>query len=520
MILSKKNIVTNRRASRPEPSLSPKAAALVRESWWLLVVALLTFLTLTLATYHKTDAGWSYSGTGAMIQNKGGAVGAWLSDLLFYLFGFSAWWWVFAGIILVVAGYRRIIAAGRTDVEPRHHPWLAVPGFVVLLLASAAVEALRLYRLPATLPQHPGGAIGDVIGSGLARALGFNGATLLLIALLAIGWPLLTVRSGRKLIERIGCGVSRAGKQAPSKRACDRWQGQLDRQADERPGARSVGGQHPRSRNDSRQVVHGAGAAESGPAAGSAGRAALVRGVQRSAEPAVARAGEGHCRQGGDRRSGTHAALAGRRNDGLGQIGRAERDDPVAAVQGRAAAGAVDPDRPKDARAVGLRGHCASSGARRHRRQARRQRARLVRRGDGAALPADVDAGCAQPRRLQRARRRGAQGEEAAHEPILADARQSRADRRNAADRRGDRRACRPDDGDRQEDRGADRADRAKGARGRHPPDPRDAAPFGRRHYRPHQGEHSVAHRVPGREQDRFAHHPRPDGCRNAARSG
>jgi len=202
--------VTNRRASRPEPSLSPKAAALVRESWWLLVVALLTFLTLTLATYHKTDAGWSYSGTGAMIQNTGGAVGAWLSDLLFYLFGFSAWWWVFAGIILVVAGYRRIIAAGRTDVEPRHHPWLAVPGFVVLLLASAAVEALRLYRLPATLPQHPGGAIGDVIGSGLARALGFNGATLLLIALLAIGWTLLTGMSWLKLMERIGGWIEAA----------------------------------------------------------------------------------------------------------------------------------------------------------------------------------------------------------------------------------------------------------------------------------------------------------------------
>jgi len=46
-----------------------------------------------------------------------------------------------------------------------------VPGFVVLLLASAAVEALRLYRLPATLPQHPGGAIGDVIGSGRSSRL-------------------------------------------------------------------------------------------------------------------------------------------------------------------------------------------------------------------------------------------------------------------------------------------------------------------------------------------------------------
>ena len=210
MIFNKNDAMNNRRARRSEASLSPKAAALVRESWWLLVVALLTFLTLTLASYHKTDAGWSYSGTGAMIQNKGGAVGAWLSDLLFYLFGFSAWWWVFAGIVLVVAGYKRMIAADRVDVDRRHHPLLAVPGFVVLLLASAALEALRLYRLPAMLPQQPGGAIGDVIGSGLARALGFNGATLLLIALLAIGWTLLTGMSWLKLMERIGGGIEGA----------------------------------------------------------------------------------------------------------------------------------------------------------------------------------------------------------------------------------------------------------------------------------------------------------------------
>ncbi|HEX5863545.1 MAG TPA: DNA translocase FtsK 4TM domain-containing protein [Casimicrobiaceae bacterium] len=210
MIFKKKNVVKNRRLSRPEPSRSHKDAALVRESWWLLVVALLAFLTLTLATYHKSDAGWSYSGTGATIGNKGGVVGAWLSDLLFYLFGVSAWWWVFAGVVLMIAGYRRIIAPERTDVEPRHHPWLAVPGFVILLLSSAALEALRLYHLPATLPQQPGGAIGDLIGNGLARVLGFNGATLLLIALLAIGWTLLTGMSWLKLMERIGGGIEAA----------------------------------------------------------------------------------------------------------------------------------------------------------------------------------------------------------------------------------------------------------------------------------------------------------------------
>ena len=62
------------------------------------------------------------------------------------------------------------------------------------------------------------------------------------------------------------------------------------------------------------------------------------------------------------------------------------------------------------------------------------------------------------------------------------------------------------------------RAPRAEGARRRHPPDPRDAAPVGRRHHRPHQGELPIAHRVPGRVEDRLAHDPRPDGRRGAAR--
>jgi S-DNA-T family DNA segregation ATPase FtsK/SpoIIIE len=38
------------------------------------------------------------------------------------------------------------------------------------------------------------------------------------------------------------------------------------------------------------------------------------------------------------------------------------------------------------------------------------------------------------------------------------------------------------------------------------------------RHHRPDQGEHPHAHRVPGVEQDRLAHHPRPVGRGNAAR--
>jgi S-DNA-T family DNA segregation ATPase FtsK/SpoIIIE len=207
-MIFKQKIQRQRRAvAALEPTLSPRLAALVRESWWLLVVAVFAYLALILATYQRTDPGWSFSGTGAAIHNKGGAVGAWLADLLLYLFGISAWWWVFAGIVLVVTGYRHLTRS--IDAADRHHPWLAVPGFALVLLSSSALEALRLYRLPALLPHAPGGALGEMIGSGFSRSLGFNGGTLLLIALFAIGWSLFTGMSWLRLMERVGAGIER-----------------------------------------------------------------------------------------------------------------------------------------------------------------------------------------------------------------------------------------------------------------------------------------------------------------------
>ncbi|MGH8852457.1 MAG: DNA translocase FtsK [Casimicrobiaceae bacterium] len=205
MIFKKKQQIRGRHSTLPGPRLSPRLSALVRESWWLLVVAIFAYLALILATYQRADPGWSFSGSGAVIRNKGGAVGAWLADLLLYLFGLSAWWWVFAGIVLVVTGYRHLTR--RIDAADRHHPWLAVPGFALVLLASSALEALRLYHLPATLPHAPGGALGGLIGSAFSHALGFNGGTLLLIALFAIGWSLFTGMSWLRLMERVGAGI-------------------------------------------------------------------------------------------------------------------------------------------------------------------------------------------------------------------------------------------------------------------------------------------------------------------------
>jgi DNA segregation ATPase FtsK/SpoIIIE, S-DNA-T family len=206
MIFNSKKYGRNRALQSGRSGLSPRLTALVRESWWLLVVAGFVYLALILGTYQRADPGWSFSGTGDPVRNRGGVVGAWVADLLLYVFGASAWWWVFAGVVLVVAGYRHLT---HNDVES-YHPWLAVPGFCLILLCSSALEALRLYRLPIALPSTAGGAIGELIGESLAHALGFNGATLLLIALFAVGWSLFTGMSWLRLMERLGTGVETA----------------------------------------------------------------------------------------------------------------------------------------------------------------------------------------------------------------------------------------------------------------------------------------------------------------------
>ena len=92
-----------------------------------------------------------------------------------------------------------------------------------------------------------------------------------------------------------------------------------------------------------------------------------------------------------------------------------------------------------------------------------------------------------------------------AAQPVQPDARVARAAGAAALHRRRHRRAGRPDDGRRQEDRGADRPPGAEGARLRHPPDPGDAAAERRRHHRPDQGQHPDPALVPGVEQDRLA---------------
>jgi len=208
------------RASRntrngPSP-LQARLTALLREARWILFAALAAWLALVLATWNPADPAWSHSVDTGMVYNRGGTLGAHLSDVFYYLFGYSAWWWVVLLLHRVRAGYRRLAshfrAAGQPEVLPRVH-WEQGVGFFLLLVGSVGVEALRLYTLGMHLPGRSDGASGSggVIGQALAhwasQTLGFTGATLGLLVLLAVGASLFFSFSWLQVAERVGAWI-------------------------------------------------------------------------------------------------------------------------------------------------------------------------------------------------------------------------------------------------------------------------------------------------------------------------
>ena len=189
-------------ASKAAPNpLPPKLAALLRESWWLAFLAGALYLLLVLLTFHKGDPGWSHNAVVERISNAGGVVGAYVADLLLFIFGLSAYWWVALCAALVMWSFRRIETVSAGD---RRSYAVVLIGFVIVLVASCGVESLRLHTLQADLPGAPGGALGAVVGSGMAGIAGFTGATLLLLLLLAAGLSLFTGVSWLSVIERLG----------------------------------------------------------------------------------------------------------------------------------------------------------------------------------------------------------------------------------------------------------------------------------------------------------------------------
>jgi len=222
--------MANSPSPKPLETLPPRLLALVRESVWLLWLVVGVYLALSLLSHDAGDPSWSHADGSGAVSNLGGVFGAWASDVLFYVLGGSAIWLVAATGIALWRSYFRLVRGQPVHRNSRN---LALLGLLLLLLGSAGIESLHLRGLTETLPAGPGGAVGDLLGSGLTAVFGDTGATLLLLICAMAGLSLLTSLSWLEVAERTGAGVE--WLVVGAWRAANAW---IDRRAGARATAR------------------------------------------------------------------------------------------------------------------------------------------------------------------------------------------------------------------------------------------------------------------------------------------
>jgi S-DNA-T family DNA segregation ATPase FtsK/SpoIIIE len=185
---------------------------LLSEARWLATAVALLYFVLILISYNKADPGWSHENAVPHVVNLGGRAGAWLADLLLFIFGFSAWWLCVCFARGVWKGYRRLhsrFVIEAAEPEPEHQGEAVVRwvGFALMFAGSVGLEYLRMWSLKVELPRAPGGVLGQLIGHAAHNAFGFTGATLLLLLLFGLGFSWYFQVSWLAVAERIGASL-------------------------------------------------------------------------------------------------------------------------------------------------------------------------------------------------------------------------------------------------------------------------------------------------------------------------
>ncbi|MDI9817649.1 MULTISPECIES: DNA translocase FtsK [unclassified Legionella] len=177
----------------------------LNEGSCIFVLALALFVLLSLITYDPADPGWlQVSKRNVDVVNAGGQVGAYIADVLYFIFGYFSFLIPLSFTYIawfILKDYRIFQSINKPATLLRGS------GFIFTMIGGCSLLSLQL---PDGLDARhgAGGILGSFVADGFDYALNMQGAILLLFAVLLVGITLLTGLSWIRLIELIGYYIS------------------------------------------------------------------------------------------------------------------------------------------------------------------------------------------------------------------------------------------------------------------------------------------------------------------------
>ena len=195
------------RKKQNEAGAEGRITRYLNEIGFIFILAGALFVALSLFSFHPADPGWSQAVSADQIHNDGGIVGAYVANLLLYLFGYPGYLFP---LMIVFDGWRIFILRRNRAPAPTPLMVLRASGFILLFCGCCTLAWLYLHvgvQLPAHLPDQSGsagGILGIALGTLLFDVFGNVGSVLLMFSLVLAGISVYTGLSWLWVIERTG----------------------------------------------------------------------------------------------------------------------------------------------------------------------------------------------------------------------------------------------------------------------------------------------------------------------------
>ena len=156
------------------------------------------FIMLALFSFDAADPGWSQTGYQTPVRNLGGAVGAYISDLLLNVFGIVAYTLPFVIAIVGWLLFQKLYKLVQLDYLTLGLKFI---GFIMFYIGITAVASMNFDDI---FYFSAGGILGDILSNAIVPYFSFVGSTLLFLTFVLSGFVLVTGISLLKLIDDLG----------------------------------------------------------------------------------------------------------------------------------------------------------------------------------------------------------------------------------------------------------------------------------------------------------------------------